>query len=154
MSHTPYSNTIVPSTDDNNDDGTFEGGRTDVVPPTPPPPSGKQELITHIRAWIRVENEIKQLTNELKKRRELKQRLTGSLLQVMKSNDIDCFDVNNGQLIYSRTRVKAPLNRGQLLSALIKYYNDNDTAKEMSEFLLSERSEKVKEFIRMKLPKM
>ncbi len=150
MSHIPYSNTIVPPTTDNVDEGPIEGGRTDASPP----PSGKQELITHIRAWIRVENEIKQLTNELKKRRELKQRLTGSLLQVMKSNDIDCFDVNNGQLIYSRTRVKAPLNRGQLLSALIKYYNDNDTAKEMSEFLLSERAEKVKESIRMKLPKM
>ena len=111
----------------------------------------KELLVTRIRAWIKIENEMKQLQAELRKRREAKKDLTNALVDVMKTNDIDCFDINNGKLVYSQTKVKTPLNKAQLMAALIKYYADDvDTAKEMSDYLLSARNEKVKETIRMK----
>lgn len=130
--------------------------------PAPSPPGSSQAagavageakelLVTRIRAWIKIENEMKQLQAELRKRREAKKDLTNALVDVMKTNDIDCFDINNGKLVYSQTKVKTPLNKAQLMAALIKYYADDvDTAKEMSDYLLSARNEKVKETIRMK----
>jgi hypothetical protein len=50
--------------------------------------------------------------------------------------------------------VKAPLNKNTLVTALMKYFkDDDDQAKELSSFLLESREEKVKETIRRKVQK-
>lgn len=117
--------------------------------------NNREELKEHIRSWIRLENEISQLNAEIRRRKEAKTKLTESLVNVMKDNEIQCIDVTNGKLLYSKTKVKNPLNNAQMLSALIKYFHDDvETAKGLSQFLLSERTEKVKESIRMKIPKL
>ena len=61
----------------------------------------KDELISHIKQWMQVENTIKALQTELKKHREMKKSLTDKLVDIMKDNEIDCFDVKNGKLIYT-----------------------------------------------------
>jgi hypothetical protein len=72
----------------------------------------------------------------------------------MRKNEIDCFDVNGGKLIYTKTKVKASLNKTTLVNALVKYFKDDDEqAKELSKFLLDSREEKVKETIRRKINK-
>jgi uncharacterized protein (UPF0335 family) len=115
----------------------------------------KDQLKDHLRQWVRVENEISTLTAEIKKRRLIHQQLSASLLDVMRKNDIDCFDIANGRIVYSKTKVRAPLNNGQLKSALTTYYKD-DTEKvnRLTEFLLASRVEKTRESIKMKIPKI
>lgn len=115
----------------------------------------KDQLKDHLRQWVRVENEISTLTAEIKKRRLIHQQLSASLLDVMRKNDIDCFDIANGRIVYSKTKVRAPLNNGQLKSALTTYYKD-DTEKvnSLTEFLLASRVEKTRESIKMKIPKI
>ena len=71
----------------------------------------------------------------------------------MKNNEIDCFDINNGRLIYSKNKVKAPLSKKTLIGALQKYYDDDDEAKRVTEFLMESRTETVKEQIRRKIEK-
>ena len=59
----------------------------------------------------------------------------------MKNNEIDCFDINNGKLICRTTKVKAPLNRQNLVKALEEYFVNTpeiDTA-EVSNFILETR---------------
>ena len=136
---------------------------TPTTTPTPDQPSTtqqsasitKEQLKDHLRQWVRVENEISTLSAEIKKRKLIHQQLSASLLSVMRQNEIDCFDIANGRIVYSKTKVRAPLNNGQLKSALTTYYKDDvEKASNLTEFLLASRVEKTRESIKMKIPKI
>jgi hypothetical protein len=124
-------------------------------PEAPQAPSvTKEQLKDHLRQWVRVENEISTLSAEIKKRKLIHQQLSASLLRVMKQNEIDCFDIANGRIVYSKTKTRAPLNNGQLKYALTTYYKDDvEKANSLTEFLLASRVEKTRESIKMKIPK-
>ena len=114
----------------------------------------KEELVNHIRGWIQIDNDIIKLQKEIKELRENKKSLTASLVDVMKSNEIDCFDINDGKLIYSKSKVKKPINKKTLFSALESYFEkDLESAKQLSEHILNSREESVKESIRRKKDK-
>ena len=78
----------------------------------------KDLLIATIKEWIDVNNELIKIQKTVKEYREKKRQLTDALVGIMKNNEIDCFDINNGKLICRTTRVKAPLNRQNLAKAL------------------------------------
>lgn len=129
----------------------------EFAPPAAPAPSNitKDQLKDYLRQWVRVENEISTLSAEIKKRKLIHQQLSGSLLKIMRDSDIDCFDIANGRIVYSKTKTRAPLNNGQLKSALTKYYKDDpEKASSLTEFLLASRIEKTRETIKMKIPKI
>ena len=71
----------------------------------------------------------------------------------MTSNAIDCFDINNGKLMYSRTRVKKPINKSSLLLALKEYFGEDKNVAEIGEHILNSREESIKETIRRKTNK-
>lgn len=111
----------------------------------------KEELISHIKEWIKSDNEIIQLKKELKQHTEKKKKLSESLMNVMKKNSIDCFDINGGALIYKQTKVKKPINKKMLLESLQNYYkNDNSIAEEITNHILDNREEHIKETIKRK----
>jgi hypothetical protein len=120
----------------------------------PVQPVNKEEMITHIKKWIQYDNDIKQLQNELKTKKESRRQHTEQLVNIMKSNEIDCFDVNNGKLLFSRTKVKTPLNKSQMVQALMEYFNnDEPRVRELEDRLMSARKEKITETIRRKINK-
>jgi hypothetical protein len=111
----------------------------------------KEELVSNIKEWLQVDNELKELQKAAKERRERKKELTNSLVETMKTNEIDCFDVNDGKLIYSKNKVKASLSKKYLLDTIHSYFkNDLNKAKELSEFIINNREEKIKETLRRK----
>lgn len=111
----------------------------------------KDQLVKHVKGWIQMDNEIKEFQKEIKERKDKKKEITDKLLHIMKDNEIDCFDINGGQLIYSKTKVKAPLNKNNLMSALLSFYQEDVTqAEKLSTFLMETREEKIKESIRRK----
>lgn len=117
-------------------------------------PVSKEEMITHIKKWMQYDNDIKQLQNELKTKKESRRQHTEQLVNIMKSNEIDCFDVNNGKLLFSRTKVKTPLNKSQMVQALMDYFNnDEPRVRELEDRLMSARKEKITETIRRKINK-
>jgi len=114
----------------------------------------KQELVGLIKEWISCDNKIKQCQKTAKELREEKKSLTETLVTVMKSNEIDCFDINDGKLVYTQNKVKTPLSKKHLMSALMNYYKDDPkSAEEVSNFIMESREEKVKESIRRKINK-
>lgn len=114
----------------------------------------KDEMIGHIKKWIQYDNDIKQLQADLKEKKESRKQHTERLVDIMKSNEIDCFDVNNGKLMYSKTKVKAPLNKSQMVQALMEYFNnDEPRVRDLEDKLMSARKEKVTETIRRKINK-
>ena len=111
----------------------------------------KDELVNHIKNWIQIDTDISSLQKQIKELRENKKNLTNTLVNVMKSNEIDCFDINNGKLIYSKSKIKKPINKKSLLEALQIYFKDNtELAQNVSQHILDNREETVKESIRHK----
>ena len=114
----------------------------------------KEQLILTIREWVRLDNEIRKLQKEQLNRKNEKKSLSTSLLQTMKNNNIDCFDINDGQLVYSKTNVKKPITKKILLELLARYYQgDLLKATDINDFILNNREDIVKETIVRKIDK-
>lgn len=112
----------------------------------------KEQLVNNIKEWMNIDNELKELQKASKERRERKKELTKNLVNIMRDNDIDCFDVNDGKIIYTKNKVKQTLSKKYLLSTLQNFYNNDPLqAKEITEFILNNREEIVKENIRRKI---
>lgn len=106
----------------------------------------------HIKKWIQLDTEIKKTQDDIKAKKEERKQHTTHLVEIMKSNEIDCFDVNNGKLLYTKTKVKAPLSKAQLMQALMQYYeNDEEKVRDLGEHLMAARQEKITESIRRKV---
>jgi len=113
----------------------------------------KEQLVNAIKEWVKLDNEIKQLQIELKKRKVSKQKISDILMTTMKNENIDGVDLNNGkeQLCYSKRTFKRPLTKSTLLNILSKYYPETpNKAIEMNNFILENREESVKETIILK----
>ena len=114
----------------------------------------KAELVQNIRDWIAVDNEIRELNKELRLRKTKQQQISKTLMQTMKDNEIDEFDITGGKLLYNKKTLKKPLSKKNLLGILSKYYKDNETqAIEVNTFIMNNREEIVKETISRKIDK-
>lgn len=115
----------------------------------------KEQLVSNIKEWIKIDNEISKLKNEIKERNNKKKKLTEDLVTVMKTNSIDCFDINGGALVYKKNKVKKPINGKTLLSALQNYYKtDPKIAEEIAKHVMDSREESIKETIKRKIDKI
>ena len=114
----------------------------------------KEQLVNNIKEWIKMDNEIAQLKTEIKERNNKKKALTENLVSVMKTNEIDCFDINGGALVYKTNKVKKPINGKTLLAALQNYYKtDTKMAEDLAKHVMDSREEQIKETIKRKIDK-
>jgi hypothetical protein len=114
----------------------------------------KEQLVSNIKDWIKIDNEIADLKAEIKERTNKKKNLTENLVTVMRTNSIDCFDINDGALIYKKNKVKKPINGKTLLVALQNYYKTDDKlAEDIAKYVMDNREEQVKETIKRKIEK-
>lgn len=116
--------------------------------------SAKDELICNIKEWIKMDNEITKLKAEIKDKTNKKKAFTESLLNVMKNNNIDCFDINGGALVYKQKKSRRTISGKFLLSQLEEYYKEQpEIAKEITKKVLDSRIEVIKDEIRRKIDK-
>jgi hypothetical protein len=114
----------------------------------------KEQLVNNIKEWLKMDTEIAELKAQIKDRNNKKKSLTENLVTVMKSNKIDCFDINGGALVYKTNKVKKPINGKTLLSALQNYYkSDPKMAEDLTKHVLDSREEQIKETIKRKIDK-
>ena len=70
----------------------------------------------------------------------------------MSKNEIDCFDINDGQIMYVKKNVKKPITQKMLLGILSNYYKgDLLKASEVNSFIMESREESVREEIVRKI---
>lgn len=111
----------------------------------------KEQLIKIIKDWVKNENEINTLQTEIKIRKNNKKKISESLIQIMKENEIDCFDIKDGQICYVKKQIKKPITKGLLMDILSKYFKgDVFKANEINNFIMENREEVTKESITMK----
>ena len=121
---------------------------------TKPKVSTKDELILNIKEWIKIDNEITKLKAVVKEKMNKKKELTESLVNVMKNNSIDCFDINGGALVYKQKKTRKTISGKFLLSQLEEYYKgEPELAKEITKKVLENRIEVVKDEIKRKIDK-
>jgi len=112
---------------------------------------GDNQVVALIKNWITYDEKIKQLQKEIANNRKEKKVLTEKLTQIMKSNNIDEFDINKGKLVYNKVKTKAPLSKKHLLTSLNQFYkNDNEMVEELTKFIMESREEVTKEQIKHK----
>lgn len=114
----------------------------------------KEELINNIKEWIKLDNELTKMKNEIREKNNQKKVLTQSLVGVMKNNSIDCFDIKGGALVYKQRKSRKAITGKYLLDQLLAHYKDEpDVAKELAKKVLDNRPEVIKEEISRKLNK-
>lgn len=112
----------------------------------------KEQLIKTIKEWVRIDNEMRTLQKELSIRKANKKTASIELMKIMKNSEIDCFDINNGQIIYSKKNIKKPITKKILMDLLSKYFNgDLLKATAVNDYIVENRTEVVHETITRKI---
>jgi hypothetical protein len=114
----------------------------------------KEHLIKTIKEWVRLDNDIRKLQKEEKQRKNDKKNISNILMEIMKKNEIDVFDINDGQICYSKKNIKKPITQKILMNVLSDYFKgDMLKASELNEFIRENREEVVQETIVRKITK-
>ena len=111
----------------------------------------RNELVNNVKSWISVDDRIKALQKDMRALRKEKKESAKALMETMKKHQIDCLDIHNEKLVYTKRTVKKPLSKKHLLSALSKYFkNDKKMVESLNDHIMSTREEKVIENINRK----
>ena len=112
------------------------------------------QLKQNVREWVKLDNEIRALNKEITDRRNEKKGISKRLIDVMRDNKLDVFELKDGQLMYVKKNKKKPITQKQLLTLLSSYYKEHvSKAEEMKNYLLDNREEVVEEVIQRKIAK-
>ena len=105
----------------------------------------------HVKTWLKLDDEIKTLRDEIKKRRNLKKKMTSELLKTFNDNDIDVMNAGDARLVRTKHKVRAPLSKKHLINSLLDFYkNDEEMVKTISQHILDTREVKIVENIKKK----
>jgi hypothetical protein len=116
--------------------------------------ASQQELIQNVKGWLGIDEEIKELQKTIREKKKNKKIFTENLVNIMKENEIDCFNITNGKLLYTKNKVKQALSKKHLMNALGVYFqNEGEKAKDIANFILESREVKIRENIRHKIKK-
>ena len=114
----------------------------------------KEQLIKTIKEWVKIDNDIRALKKEVSTREKEKKEISNNLMDVMRKNEIDCFDLKDGHITYTKKNVKKAITKKSLLDILSKYcQGDSTKATEINNFIMDNREEVVKESIVRKITK-
>jgi hypothetical protein len=114
----------------------------------------KEQLINIIKDWVRLDNDIRKLQKEVASRKKEKTTISTKLINIMKENEIDCFDLKDGQIVYTTKNIKKPITKKTLIDILNRYCKgDYMKACEINDFIMNSREEIVKEVIIHKIDK-
>ena len=115
----------------------------------------KNEVLTVVKSWITLDDQIKAAQKRIREMKSEKKQATETLVETMKNNEIDCFELGAGnKLMYTKNKSKKPLSKKHLLQSLSTYFQGNEEqAVQLSKFIMNSREETVRENIRRKIPK-
>jgi hypothetical protein len=104
-----------------------------------------------IKEWMAIDAESAELKKRLRQFSAKKKEISEKLLVIMKDQKIDEFDLNtDGKLVRQTKLSKQSINKKNLPMILTSYYENEEEAVKVAEFILNSRPEKVVESIRKK----
>ena len=114
----------------------------------------KDQLVESVREWVKLDNEMKEISKELKERRDKKKQISLLLVETMKQNEIEVFDLKDGQLVYKKSKSKKPLSKDSLMKILDGYFKgQSQRSEEITNYIMENRDEVERESISRKIIK-
>tara|TARA_B100000902_G_scaffold387330_1_gene431254 strand:- start:1322 stop:1726 length:405 start_codon:yes stop_codon:yes gene_type:complete len=112
----------------------------------------KQELVDSIQELKKINNEIDILNKEIKSRKLRKKEVSDVLVNVMKTNEIDSFDTSDGNIIYTKSKIKQSISKKYLIETLDSYFENipQIDSNNVVDYILDKRKVKIKEDIKHK----
>ena len=111
-------------------------------------------LVNLVKQWITLDNEIKTLQREQKTRREQKKEVSEQLMEFMRDNEIDTFDLKDGNLRYKKRNVTKPISAKLLNSVVYNFFEGNEEkASELTNRIHESREKSTREIIERKINK-
>jgi len=109
-------------------------------------------LEENIKTWIKLDNEIKKISNDLKLLRSQKDNYNKNILEHVKENNLEhaIIKIGDGRLKFVDTNTQQPLTYKFIVECLCDYFeDDNDTVMEIIYHIKSKRNvKKIKEIKR------
>ena len=104
--------------------------------------SNKDILVNSIKDWLTLNSKLTLLQKEVKDLRNEKKKLEINLIDIMEDNNIDEFTINNGKLMYRKTKTKNPINKEYLHKILETYFKKlpNIDSNDVTQFILENRT--------------
>jgi len=109
----------------------------------------KEALVENVNTWVSLDDEILLLQREIRELRKKKTDITNILVDVMRENNVDSFDMKDKSLLYKKQTIRQPINKKMLMNALEKLYKEDEVNK-IVECVLEQRQVKTKETITRK----
>ena len=108
----------------------------------------KQAFVDIVKNWVTLDNQIRALTKKAKELRAEKKIQNAQMIAVMKANEIDNFDLKDGQIRYKKESHREPLTQKTLIQILSKHPNlGSEQAKHLNQFIFDGRKVTEKEVI-------
>jgi hypothetical protein len=106
----------------------------------------KEILIENVNNWVDLDDQIIVLQREIRELKKKKTDITNILVDVMRKNNVDSFDMKENSLLYKKQVIRQSINKKMLLGALQKLYKTEE-AEKIVEHVLEQRETKTKELI-------
>jgi hypothetical protein len=114
--------------------------------------TSKEDLIRVMKSWVKIDNEIRLLQKELNARKSEKKESSLQLIEIMKTYEIDCFEITDGTVMYKKQNIKKPLTKKSLYELTRRYLGDDkmEEASQFTQFLLENRETVMRENLVLK----
>ena len=78
----------------------------------------KSQIRNSIKEWVKLDDEIHELKMNIKQLNVAKKTISEKLLDIMKDQEIDAFDLNDGKLVRHVRKTRVPLSKKHLMTCL------------------------------------
>lgn len=100
----------------------------------------KSDLIQTVKTWVQLDNKIKHLSTMLKDLRKEKKTQNEKMIDIMKENNIDNFDLKDGQIQYKKYTKREALTQKKLLQILSTHPQlQQEQVQTLNEFVFDNR---------------
>lgn len=111
------------------------------------------ELPALIRQWMKVQEEMATLNNEIKQRKTQGKALKEVIIRIMETNKVANLSISKGTLVHSVREMPERINNTYLLKQCKEFFNgDEIRAQALVEFLEENRSVSVKHDLKLRAP--
>lgn len=95
-----------------------------------------------------IKSKVRLLNAESKKRKEMLDRLSNSIISFMSNNEIDELNSKDGIIQYKTSMVKSPLSQRIIREQLYDKFGNNDSAKKLLDGIFEDRQKVQKQSLR------
>ena len=111
------------------------------------------ELPTLIRQWMKIQEEMATLNNEIKQRKTQGKALKEVIIRIMETNNVANLSISKGTLIHSVRETPERISNTYLLKHCKEFFNGDETrARALVEYLEENRSVSVKHDLKLRAP--